>query len=150
MSENEIKNLFDNLTNDDYFPRKEQKKDIPKTVDRGWLIKNIEIVTQKVKGKGSVLGFYEAKIEVKIAMWERGKYIDIYLKRVGTAPSYSQLAKELSRSNAYGITLKKWHETYLSCPNYTAYLKIAEKEARHWTDAYLEKLMIEDTFRKRG
>jgi len=84
-------------------------------------------------------GFYEKKVREKIRMWKCGRCLNDYFEMSKKSESYNQLSKKLKHCAS---TLKRWHETYLKCPNFDAYVKVAEQECKQWREAYFARLMF--------
>jgi N6-adenosine-specific RNA methylase IME4 len=80
-------------------------------------------------------GYYQSRLRILVAMWEKGEAIAAECRGVKSA-SYYQLEKATGRQRE---SLKKWHDLYQKYPAKEQYLPGAEQKARQWANRALEK-----------
>jgi hypothetical protein len=69
-----------------------------------------------VAGQPKVKGYYQSRLPICLAMWEKGEAVAAYTG-VKPATSYRKLEKETGRDREH---LKKWHQLYLKYPSSTS------------------------------
>lgn len=87
--------------------------------------------------KEFIKGFYESRLRIELAMWKKGKAIDVFFRGVKNTISYYELEKRTGRRRA---NLKQWHELYEKYPEMNAYKQIAVKKAQSWTKKVYYKM----------
>lgn len=91
-------------------------------------------------------GYYESRLRVEMAMWRKGKAIDVFFRGVENT-SYYQLEKNTGRRRA---NLEIWRKLYLKYPDMDNYKRIAIEKAQEWTVKTYDKMraLAEDKKRK--
>ncbi|MHC4621547.1 MAG: MT-A70 family methyltransferase [Planctomycetota bacterium] len=93
----------------------------------------LDAIDERVTGK-VVEGYYQSRLLICLAMWDKGKAIDAFFTGVENTPTYYQLEQETGRRRA---NLKQWHKLYEKYPEKQDYLPTAEARARRWAEKAL-------------